>query len=42
VRYAVNDENYGSDSVTIMYNSLVNPVKAAIKYLGGAGSDILE
>jgi hypothetical protein len=25
-----------------MYNSLVNPVKAAIKYLGGAGSDILE
>lgn len=42
VKFIIRDDRYGEDSVTIMYNSLLNPVKAAIAYMGGASSDELK
>jgi hypothetical protein len=42
VNFRVRDQTYGDGSITIMYNSLVNPVKAAIAYLGGTSGDVLK
>lgn len=42
VNFRVRDQAYGDGSITIMYNSLINPVKAAIAYLGGTSGDELK
>jgi hypothetical protein len=41
VTFNVQDGTYGANTITIMYNSMVNPVKAAVSFLEGT-ADILE
>ena len=42
VNFRVRDQTYGDGSITIMYDSIINPVKAAIAFLGGASTDVLK